>query len=169
MRKTIAIFLVSIILIFSHSCISYREIYDGPSRERQQQIQGSRSVNVLTDGVITIGSVIVVAITGIYVGYVPEVQDFRRLVLENPMPDTMFVNMVTDFSRNKKDFCDFMDIRIPPLGKCRLLVPLRVNYNIYFGITDNPENDEQVGINTSNTRKLTLKPGMTKKDIPDDK
>jgi hypothetical protein len=167
MKKAITFLLICVIFLYLQSCITYREIYDTPSRERQRDIQGSRLANAAIDGLLSVSSAFLVATTGIYTGFIPEGNEFRKLVLLNPTPDTMFVNIVTDFSRNKKDFCDFMDIRIPPQAKCRLLLPLGVKYNVYFGITGNPENDEMVGINTAQTRKLVLKPGSTKSDIPE--
>jgi hypothetical protein len=151
-----------LILIFSSlSCNSYKYIHDSDSKKRQHEIQKNRSGNVVSGIFLTLGSAIFGAATGVYVGYTPEGQNFKRLIIKNPSTDTMYVNMLTDVSWDNENYCDFMDIRVPPGKKCKVLVPLDVTYNIYFGNTDHPEKDELLEINTAEIRKITLFPKIT--------
>ena len=70
----------------------------------------------------------------------------------------MLYEVITD----ENDYCDFMDIRIPPQTKCKVMVPINANYNVYFSNTPESEDDELLEINTSETKNLLLIPGMTK-------
>ena len=143
------------------SCTSPKYIHDSSSHKRQKELRSNRSGNVAGDILLTLGSIIFSAATDTDVAYFPEGQDFKNFKLINNTKDTMFVNMLTDATWDNEGYCDFMDIRIPPEEKCKILVPMGVNYNVYFGVSENPEKDEFVEINTFNVRKLSLKPGMT--------
>ena len=153
--------LILMVAIFATSCNSYQHIYDDASRKRQKQIQGERSANVTGDILMIFGSAVLESATGVVTEYYPEGQTFKRLNFKNPTKDTLFVNMVTDVSWDNENYLDFMDIRIPPQDNCRLLLPIGINYNVYFGNTNNPENDELIEINTGLKRRFVLKPGMT--------
>ncbi len=157
-KSTLAAVLIIISLI---SCTSSKYIHDPSSNKRQKELRSSRSGNVAADIFLTIGSVILSESLDVNVDYFPAGQDFKNFKLVNNTKDTMFVNMLTDATWDNEDYCDFMDIRIPPEEKCKILVPLGVNYNVYFGTSDNPEKDEYLQINTFDVRKLGLKPGMT--------
>ena len=69
--------------------------------------------------------------------------------------------MLTDLEWDENNFCDFMDIRIPPGKKCKLLVPEGAFYNIYFSTTPRSDDDEFFEVFTGDIRKVVLKPGMT--------
>ncbi|NQU87480.1 MAG: hypothetical protein HQ541_17130 [Mariniphaga sp.] len=157
MKPKIFVFLITIVILFQ-GCNSYQYIYDSDSQERQRELQKNRSGNVAGEIFSFLGAVILEASTGVYVDYVPEEQEFKRFNLMNPTKDTMYVNMLSDLSWDNENYCDFMDIRIPPNDNCRILLPLFANYNIYFGISDNPEEDQLLEINTSYKRKITLIP-----------
>lgn len=102
-------------------------------------------------GGILIGTVSLVAST--YIGeeivWEPTHQNFKKLRLINPTLDTLNVNMLTDVYLDKDDYCDFMDIRIPPAQNCRVLVPVNAVYQIYFSNTPQNDDDELLEINTS--------------------
>jgi len=160
--KPKTLYLLIITLLILNSCNSYRYIYDPDSKQRQHKLQNTRAGNACGDIFLFMGSVFVEAVSGIYVGYVPERQEFKRIKLVNPTLDTMYVNMVTDLIWDKENYCDFWDIRIPPNDRCRLLLPVDANYNIYFGTSDNPEEDGLLEINTTEKRKITLFPTVTR-------
>lgn len=162
MKKT-GYILILLTILFSGGCNSYNYIYDNSSRERQHELQNKRAGNACGDVFLVFGSILFEATTGVYVGYMPEGQNFRRIKLVNPTSDTLYVNMLTDLYWDNENYCDFMDIRIPPGEKCRLLLPIDANYNIYFGATENPEEDKLLEFNTSLVRKVKLIP-MTLND-----
>jgi hypothetical protein len=69
--------------------------------------------------------------------------------------------MLTDIYWDKDDYCDFMDIRIPPKQSCRILVPVNAVYNVYFSETPQNDDDEMIEIKTSEKSRINLLPGMT--------
>jgi heme/copper-type cytochrome/quinol oxidase subunit 2 len=154
-------FTVLIIILIAVSCASSRYIYDEASIARQKKLKGNRAGNVIGDAFLTTGSIILAAFTGVYISYIPEGRNFKKVTLQNTSDDTLQVNMVTDVLWSDSIYCDFMDIRIPPQEKCRILVPEGAIYNVYFRNTLNAEDDEMVEMNTSARRKLVLYPGMT--------
>lgn len=157
--KLISIFLS--ILIFFSSCSSQHYIFDASSRERQKELRKSRSGNVFTDIGLMIASLFVMATLEVDAGLFPEGQEFKKLKLINPTKDTIYVNMLTDIYWDQENFCDFMDIRIPPQEKCSMLVPVNANYNVYFSNTPEAEDDEMLEINTDDFKRLSLYPGLT--------
>jgi hypothetical protein len=74
--------------------------------------------------------------------------------------------MLTDIYWDKNNYCDFMDIRIPPKEKCRILVPVNADYNVYFSQTPQDDDDEMIKINTKELNQLIIKPGITLAKIP---
>ena len=146
------------------SCSSPRYINDSSSHERQKELRASRSGGVVIDVLLTIGSLIFSSATESDAIYFPQGQRFKRFKLINTATDTMYVNMLTDATWDNEDYCDFMDIRIPPEKRCKILVPIGVTYNIYFGVTNDPEKDELLEVNTHEARKVALTPGMTQGD-----
>jgi hypothetical protein len=143
------------------SCSTQKYIYDNSSFNRQKEIKNARSGNVF--GEILIGSLSVVssAICGGEVEWQPTEQQFKKLKLVNPTTDTVYVNMLTDIYWDKNNYCDFMDIRIPPKENCRILVPVNADYNVYFSKTPQNDDDEMLKINTHESTQLILKPGIT--------
>jgi hypothetical protein len=95
------------------------------------------------------------------VGWYPSEQKFKKLNLVNPTNDTIYVNMLTDVLWDEFDYCDFMDIRIPPKMECKVLVPIDATYNLYFSDTPQSDDDEMLEIFTSDLSKLSLYPGIT--------
>ncbi len=91
----------------------------------------------------------------------PSEQEFKKLKLINPTADTMYINMLTDIFWDKNDYCDFMDIRIPPKTECKIFVPVNANYNLYFSNTPQTDDDEMLEIFTTDLKRISLYPGIT--------
>jgi len=160
-RKTqIIIFLI--IVTFSISCSSPKYFHDPVSRERQMDLKKHRSGNVFADVGLTVASIFVSSAINFDLGLYPEGQDFKKIKLINPTTDTIYVNMLTDVYWDKDNYCDFMDIRIPPKVKCKVLVPVDANYNLYFSNTPESDDDEMLQVNTNDFKKISLYPGLTK-------
>lgn len=149
------------VIIINCSCSAPKYIHDSSSYNRQKELINTRSANVF--GEILIGSLTVVS--SVYFGdeveFQPIIQNFKKLNLKNVTNDTIYVNMLTDIFWDENDYCDFMDIRIPPNSNCRILVPLDAEYNVYFSKTPESDDDEMLKINTKEHSKLTLTPGIT--------
>ncbi len=103
-------------------------------------------------------SVVSSAVFETEVDWYPSETRFKKMILRNPTKDTLYVNMLTDVFWDTNNYCDFMDIRIPPERSCRILCPVDAEYNIYYSHTKQEEDDEMMTINTSEKNKLTLKP-----------
>lgn len=89
-------------------------------------------------------------------------RSFKKLKLENTSNDTMYVNMLSDLYWDENDFCDFMDIRIPPKRTCKVMVPMDATYNLYYSTTPEGDDDELLEIFTNDFKKLQLKQGINK-------
>jgi len=142
------------VAILFFSCSTQKYIYDNSSLNRQKELKHERSGNVFGDILITSLS----AICGTEAEWEPTEQQFKKLNLVNPTTDTVYVNMLTDIYWDKNDYCDFMDIRIPPKEKCKILVPVNANYNVYFSNTPEKDDDEMLEINTNEITQIKLKP-----------
>ena len=147
-----------ILLILAGSCTTYQYIYDPASRQRQKDMVAQRSMNTGCNALGCLSSAFITAIWDIETDFIPTESGFKRLKLINPTPDTMFVNMLTNAIWDENQYCDFKDIRIPPGKCCRLLTLLNTDYNLYFGNTDDPHDDELLEINTSSHRRYKLIP-----------
>jgi len=143
------------------SCSTQNYIHDSSSFNRQKELKNTRSGNVLGD--IFVGSLSVASSVFWDSGWEwqPTEQKFKKMNLINPTSDTVYVNMLTDIYWDKNNYCDFMDIRIPPKEKCRILVPVNADYNVYFSKTPQNDDDEMLKINTHESKQLILKPGIT--------
>ena len=160
-RKTkIITFCIAVIVLFS--CSSSEHFHDPVSRNRQMELKKHRSGNVFADIGLTITSIFISSAINVDVGFYPEGQDFKKLKLANPTTDTIYVNMLTDVYWDEENYCDFMDIRIPPNEKCKILVPVDANYNLYFSTTPESDDDEMLQINTDDIKRISLYPGLTK-------
>lgn len=150
------------------ACSTTRYIADPQSLELQKDIRKRRALRVFGDTFLTAGSFVLAALTGIYIGYSPGGQGLKRIALDNTGPDTLQVCMLTDVFWKDSTYADFMNMRIPPGEKARLLVPAGAVYNLYFSNTfDTPDDDEFIQFDTSAMRKTSLYPGMTFfKDTP---
>lgn len=143
------------------ACTTPKYIHDASSFERQKELMETRSSNVFSDIFLGISS------TGMSVAFNSEIllfpldQQFKKIKLHNPTPDTLYVNMLSDVYWDENDYCDFMDIRIPPLKSCKVMVPLDANYNLYYSNTPESDDDEMIEINTNATKYLVLEPGTS--------
>jgi hypothetical protein len=155
MMKHVLLILVGGIFL---SCSSAKYIHDPISRERQKDLSGSRSSSVIVDGLMATLSVVSAAVFETDVEWYPTETRFKKMILQNPTKDTLYVNMLTDVFWDTNNYCDFMDIRIPPEKSCRILCPIDAEYNVYFSNTAQGEDDEMITINTSEKNKLTLNP-----------
>jgi len=158
-QLTYILFLGVAISVFS--CSTPKYIYDSSSLNRQKELHGTRSSNVL--GEILTGSISVVssAILATEVQWQPTEQQFKKINLVNPTSDTIYVNMLTDIYWDKENYCDFMDIRIPPKKNCKVLVPVNANYNLYFSNTPEEGDDEMLKIFMGKLKSISLYPGLT--------
>ncbi len=148
------------------SCSSAKYIHDPVSRERQKDLSGSRSSSVIADGLLATLSVVSAAVFETGVEWYPTETRFKKIILRNPTKDTLYVNMLTDVFWDTNNYCDFMDIRIPPEKSCRILCPIDAEYNVYFSNTVQEEDDEMITINTSEKKKLKLKTVTKLTDAP---
>jgi len=160
-KKQPFIILFSIVILLGYSCSTPKYFHNEQSYKRQKELQNSRSSNVFTDITLGILSVASAAAFETEVVWYPTEQRFKKLNLINPTTDTIYINMLTDVLWDEFDYCDFMDIRIPPKMDCKVLVPTDASYNLYFSNTPESDDDEMLEIYTSDISKLTLYPGIT--------
>jgi hypothetical protein len=158
-RFSIAVFIATFLFIFS--CSPPKYFHDSSSFERQKELKKDRSGNVVSDIGIGILSTFSSAAFEVDLGWYPSEQEFKNIKLNNPSNDTIYVNMLTDVYWDENNYCDFMDIRIPPNEKGKVLVPLNANYNLYFSNTAESDDDEMLEIFTNDIKKISLKPGLT--------
>jgi len=157
-----AYFLLIIALFSITSCSSYKYIYDNDSRTLQHKLRSRRTGNAFWEGLKVAGTLtIALATNGEISAYNPDQKEFKNLNIRNTSADTLFVNMLADVKWDEEKFCDFMDLRIPPGKRCRMLVPKNTNYNIYFSKTPVPEDDEKIEINTDKYRRIDLFSGYS--------
>ncbi len=156
MKKLIYFSLFTSFLILIQACATPQYIYDKSSYKRQKELCSSRSNNVFCEIMAGIGSVCASVILETEIGYYPDEQQFKKLNLVNTTNDTMYINMLTDVIWDKTDYCDFMDIRIPPHLNCKVMVPVETLYNVYFSTTPENDDDEMLQIYTSDLNKIKL-------------
>jgi hypothetical protein len=149
-------FLLAMLLITSCSTTKY--IYDAPSNKRQHELKSSRNGAVAGDVILAGFSLFFAAAAGTEFDYYPSEQRFKKILLKNPTADTVYVNMLTDVYWDKLDYCDFLDIRIPPGKNCRILCPVDADYNVYFRNKWENEEDEMITINTAGLSSIKLLP-----------
>lgn len=163
---TYTFILAGIFLIFGCSTPEY--FHDTSSFERQKDLQNTRTANVFGEIFTGVSSVCMAVAFDGEVEYYPGAQQFKKIKLINPTTDTMYVNMLTDLYWDKDNYCDFMDIRIPPLEECKVLVPVNASYNLYFSPTPQSDDDEMLEIFTSDVlKRISLKPNMTLTTLED--
>lgn len=161
MKKHYIYTLVILFSLFSFGCAAPQYFHDITSMERQKDLRESRSVNIFSDIIVGISTVCISAALDTEIEFYPHDQQFKKIKLQNPTSDTIYVNMLTDVYWDKNDYCDFMDIRIPPYMNCKVMVPVEANYHLYFSNTPQSDDDELLEIFTSDIRRISLKPGMT--------
>jgi len=154
---------VILLFLLTASCTTGRYIHDDASAQRHKNLRGNRAGNIVGNALITTGSLFLSALLGGDLVYIPEDENqYKKVSLHNTSNDTLTVNMLTDYLMNDTTYCDFLDIRIPPGAKCRLLMPRGATYNLYFSNTPEPDDDEMIEINTRSKKRIVLYPGMTK-------
>lgn len=154
------LFCIACLFIFLACCSSPEYFHDPASRKRQMDLKKHRSGNILGNFGLVLTSLIISSTIDYDMGFSPEGKEFRKLKLLNTTKDTMFVNMLTDIYWDEKNYCDFMDIRIPPKRKCKILMPVDAVYNLYFSVTPGSD-DEFIQFNTNELKKISLYPGLT--------
>lgn len=153
-----------LLMLFILGCSTPNYFYDSTSFERQKELKKHRSGNIFTNIGLTLTSIFVLAAADVDLNLFPQGQEFRKMKIINPTKDTLYVNMLTDMYWDENNFCDFMDIRIPPKQKCKILVPVDAVYNIYFSNTPQPDDDELIQLNTNDLKKVALYPGLTENE-----
>lgn len=151
--KYFLIFLLSMQLI---SCVSTKYIHDSESKIRLQEFRKTRSENVFWNLGFGVLSTFLAITINVAPAYQISNSQFKKICLENPSTDTLYVNMLTNVHFNDSLYCDFRDIRIPPLKKYRILAPLNADYNLYHRPTFESDNDQKIEFNTSKRRKIIL-------------
>lgn len=160
MRNRFILSLLIAAFLFTFSCSAPKHFHDQSSFERQKELQKDRSGNVVSDIGIGILSTFSSAAFELDLNWYPSYQEFKKIKLSNPTNDTIYVNLLTDVYWDENNYCDFMDIRIPPNKKCKILVPLNANYNLYFSNTSKSDDDEMIEVYTNDIKKISLKPGL---------
>lgn len=161
MKKLYTSIIFIVLLIIFNSCSTPNYFHDDTSYKRQKELKSDRATNVSGDilsGLFAISSSV---IFNTEPQWSPPSQNLKKLKLNNPSSDTIYVNMLTDLEWDKDHYCDFMDIRIPPKTTCKILVPIEALYNLYFSNTPESEDDELMEIFTSDVSTLNLIPGIT--------
>jgi hypothetical protein len=159
-KLSFSILVLTTVFLFS-SCVTQNYFFDQASCERQKELKKQRTGNIFTDVGLVAASVFVMAAFEIEAGLIPEGREFKKIKIINPVSDTLYVNMLTDIFWDGNNYCDFMDIRIPPQKKCLIFVPVNADYNVYFSNTPESEDDEMLEINTSQIKKISLYQGLT--------
>lgn len=161
MKNRFALKVFIAVFIFLLSCSSPKYFYDQSSLERQKELKKDHSGNVLSNIGVNLLSTFSSATIDVDLVWYPSEQEFKKINLVNPSSDTMYINMLTDVYWDKENYCDFMDIRIPPKTNCKVLVPINANYNLYFSNTPENDDDEMLEVFTSNIKKVSLSSGIT--------
>lgn len=161
MKQLSSLPILCLSFIFLISCSTPQYFHDTASAKRQKELRDSRSANIVGDILIGISTACMSAALETEIEFIPTEQQFKKLNLVNPTPDTIYVNMLSDVVWDKENYCDFMDLRIPPFKTCKVMVPINANYNLYFSTTPNEDDDEMMEIYTTSTKRILLKPGTT--------
>jgi len=160
MKSHLPFCILTSVFVFAVSCSAPQYFHDEASLQRQKELQSARSANVAEEIAWSVFSIFSAAVLETDFDYYPQEQEFKKLNLVNPTTDTLYINMLTDVFWDKNDYCDFMDIRIPPKEECKVLVPLRANYNLYFSNTKQSDDDDLMQIYTSDISKIALRPNL---------
>lgn len=153
-------FLILIICFIISGCNSYKYIHDAESVKRQKEIVSNRSANLGCDVIGCFGSALFSAVFNTEMNFEPSEREFKHVKIVNGSTDTMFINMLTDATWGEGEYCDFYDVHVPTEKAWRVLLPIGINYNLYYGVTDNPEEDILLEINTAKRKKIILIPGI---------
>ena len=163
--KIINRLIVSIVsLSITYSCTTSAYITDPVSAHRQREMMSNRTGNNILDGGLLVVSTVVAVFTGVVIYPKPQEQSFRKMVILSQSKDTLFINMVTNFQWKESGYADIRDIVMPPFKRAKIIVPMGADYNVYFRNNYFAPDDEKIEVNTSNKRRLKLKPMVIKQD-----
>lgn len=126
------------------------------------ELNKHRSGNIFAKIGLTLSSIIVSSTFDMDVALYPQDHEFKKFKIRNASADTLYINMLTDVYWDEYDYCDFLDIQLPPQKKTKILLPVDAAYNLYFSNTSRADDDELIEIYTGNLKKITLYPGLTK-------
>lgn len=161
MIKNYLIYSILLIAVLFGSCTPSLYIHDPDSYKRQKELCNSRSGNVAGDILVGFTAAFVGAMLDTEVEIFPADQEFKRINLVNVTSDTLYVNMLTDVYWDTNNYCDFMDIRIPPQLNCRVMVPMNAAYNIYYTSVNDGNHDNLLEIFTTDVKRIKLNPLYT--------
>jgi hypothetical protein len=71
---------------------------------------------------------------------------------------------VTNYQWKESGYADIRDIVMPPFKKAKVIVPMGADYNVYYRNDYFAPDDEKLEVNTSNKRRLKLKPMVFRQD-----
>ena len=152
----IVVLIISLSLI--SSCTTSVYITDPVSAHRQKEMMSNRTGTNILEGGLLVVSTVVAVFTGVVIYPKPQEQSFRKLVLLSQSKDTLFINMVTNYQWKESGYADIRDIVMPPFKKAKVIVPMGADYNVYYRNNYFAPDDEKLEVNTSNKRRLKLKP-----------
>ena len=158
----VIILIVSLSIIYS--CTTSAYITDPVSAHRQKEMMSNRTGNNILEGSLLVVSTVVAMFTGVVIYPRPQEQSFRKMVILSESRDTLFINMVTNFQWKESGYADIREIVMPPFKRAKIIVPMGADYNVYFRNNYFAPDDEKIEINTSNKRRLKLKPMVIKQD-----
>lgn len=161
MKRTFLIANLLTLILLSVSCKSYTYIFDKDSYQRQQEITTDRNANIGSSFALGFGIIMSQAILNTDIDLDYGSKQYKKIKLYNTTSDTMYVNLLSDILFNDSTYCDFLDIRIPPNEKSKLVVPLNANYNVYFSTTPDSTDDEMITISTNDIKDIKLYPGLS--------
>ena len=158
MKTLQKVLFISVVIGILLSCTTSAYIMDSASAKRQRQMMSARTGRGFLEGGLAVFSTVLAASTGVVAYQPPAEQAYRKMVIQNMANDTLFINMVTDYRWKDTAYADIRDIIMPPHEKARIIVPMGINYNVYFRKEYNDTTDEKIEVNTAGMRKIKLKP-----------
>ena len=158
MRKSLKIIVLLLLLV---GCKTSEQIADQESYDLQREIRKSRTGLNFAEAGIYFGAIVLSAATGTGMETTTSPQGFKKLKISNESPDTLIVNMVTDYVWKDNKYCDIRGIKIPPNDYVKVITPKGASYNVYFRVNQDAE-DESIEINTAEKKGIRLRAGMTK-------
>ena len=164
MKITNRIIVLIVSLSIIYSCTTSAYITDPVSARRQREMMSNRTGNNILEGSLLVVSTVVAMFTGVVIYPRPQEQSFRKMVILSESKDTLFINMVTNLQWKESGFADIREIVLPPFKNAKIIVPMGAVYNVYFRNNYSAPDDEKIEVNTSNKRRLKLKPMVIKQD-----
>lgn len=166
MKELHNLVIIAVTLMVLLSCKTSAYITDGACAQRQKQMMKDRTGVNFLDGGLLVVSAFIELLTGVKTYPENQGRSYRKVVLLNQSKDTLFINMVTDFFWKDSIYADIREIVMPPLKSTKIIVPMGINYNVYFRNDFYAPDDEMLEINTAQKRRIKLKPRDPKLDVP---